>query len=142
MSGADIPQVGGSVGQVSKRICAAAPDVTCIVQDLPSMVKIGEDELEPEWNGRISFMAHDFFEPQPVRAPAAFLLRFILHDWPDQDACKILRQLSLQMGPETRILINDSVMPEPGATDPLTEKRIRNIDMMVRTLFALLHISS
>ncbi|KAJ6486521.1 hypothetical protein C8R47DRAFT_1072454 [Mycena vitilis] len=34
-------------------------------------------------NGTIADVVHDFFEPQPVKNAAAFLMRYILHAWAD-----------------------------------------------------------
>jgi hypothetical protein len=69
--------------------------------------------------------AHDFFDPQPVKNPAIFFLRVILHDWPDAFARRILLRLreaareprskggsengSDQEG--TKLIIGDFVLP-------------------------------
>jgi hypothetical protein len=37
--------------------------------------------------------AHDFFTPQPILDASIFLLRVVLHDWPDSFARKILLRL-------------------------------------------------
>jgi len=37
--------------------------------------------------------AHDFFTPQPILDASVFLLRVVLHDWPDSFARKILLRL-------------------------------------------------
>ena len=99
------------------------------------MVEQGEADLEPELRERFTFQAHDFFSPQPYDQPAAFYLRLILHDWPDEDAATILRHLTDKMGPETRLLINDAVVPEHGAMHPLQEKFVRNADMIMMSMF-------
>lgn len=99
------------------------------------MILKGESELEPEFKDRVTFQSHDFFDPNTVSEPAVFLLRLILHDWPDGDAAIILKNLVCRMGPETRLLINDAIMPEPGTVHPLQEKYIRNVDMMMLSMF-------
>ncbi|KAK3671767.1 hypothetical protein LTR78_008312 [Recurvomyces mirabilis] len=130
-----VVDVGGSAGHVSKAIAAAAPDLHFIVQDQPAMVGKGQAELEPELKERFTFRPHDFFTTQPYNEPAAFYLRLILHDWPDEDAALILRELAAKMGPETRLLINDAVVPEHGAMHPLQEKYVRNADMVMMSMF-------
>ena len=54
---------------------------------------------------------HDFFTPQPVKDAAVFLLRVVLHDWPDDFARKILLRLREAATPETKLLIADFVLP-------------------------------
>ena len=99
------------------------------------MVTKGQAELEENLKDRFTFLAHDFFTTQPYNEPAAFYLRLILHDWPDEDAALILQQLAAKMGKETRLLINDAVVPEHGAMHPLQEKYIRNADMVMMSMF-------
>lgn len=54
---------------------------------------------------------HDFFTPQPVRNAAVFLLRVVLHDWPDDFARQILLQLRYAANESTKLLIADFVIP-------------------------------
>ncbi|KAK5123263.1 hypothetical protein LTR85_002693 [Meristemomyces frigidus] len=129
-----VRSVGGSAGQVSKAIAASAPKLRFVIQDQPSMVAEGEAELEDSLQDRFVFQHHDLFEKNPETALAVFLLRLILHDWPDRDAVVILRQVVRKMGPTTRLLINDAVVPVPGSVHPLQEKYIRNVDMMMLSM--------
>lgn len=70
---------------------------------------------------RIEFVAHDFLTDQPVVSDAYFL-RVVLHSWPDEYCVKILRQLVPAVRNNTRIVVNDSVVSEPG-TLPLLGMR-------------------
>jgi hypothetical protein len=54
---------------------------------------------------------HDFFTTQPVRNAAVFLLRVVLHDWPDDFARQILLQLRYAADENTKLLIADFVLP-------------------------------
>ena len=99
------------------------------------MVAQGENALEPIFRGRFQFQAHNFFDANPVQKPAAFLLRWVLHDWPDSDCVLILRQLAQNMGPETSLLINDVVVPPQGSVHPLREKYIRDMDIVMMSAF-------
>lgn len=60
---------------------------------------------------------HDFFTPQPVRNAAVFLLRVILHDWPDSFAERILIHLREAATPDTKLLLADFVLPLACADD-------------------------
>ena len=98
---------------------------------------ITEDEngIPAELKDRLRFQAHDFFTLNPVKHADVYLLRSVLHDWPDEDAIGILRNIVPRMGPNTRILINDVVVPSPGMMSMLHEKYTRNLDVMLFSIF-------
>lgn len=54
---------------------------------------------------------HDFFTAQPVKNAAVFLLRVILHDWPDAHARMILLKLREAATEETKLVLADFVLP-------------------------------
>jgi 6-hydroxytryprostatin B O-methyltransferase len=83
-------------------LAAEAPDLRFIVQDQPNPVAQGQARLPPELKDGISFQEHDFFAENPVQGPPVFMLRFILHDWPDAQAVQILRGLPVKMSTETK----------------------------------------
>jgi demethylsterigmatocystin 6-O-methyltransferase len=60
----------------------------------------------------IEFQAHDFFTAQPIREAKFYYLRHILHDWTDEDCVRILSNIVPAMGSESRILIDEVVLPE------------------------------
>lgn len=131
-------QVGGSTGGASISLAKELPNLTFIVQDLPANVESGrkaaaESSLPADIVSRITFQAHDFTQPQPVRGADAYLLRMILHDWPDDEATKILKNIVAAMEkPKSRLLIMDTVLPKPGA-EPVSVERIaraRDLTMM------------
>jgi len=52
----------------------------------------------------------------------AYYMRMILHDWPDDLCIAILKHLTAVMKPGySKILINDIVVPEKGATRFMTQ---------------------
>jgi hypothetical protein len=59
----------------------------------------------------LDFAVHDFFTPQPVKTPAVFFLRVVLHDWPDHFARRILLRLREAAGEETKLVVADFIMP-------------------------------
>lgn len=107
------------------------------MQDLPENVEAGRktatETVADDISSRLTFQAHDFQEPQPVLAAEIYLLRMILHDWPDDSAITILRCLVEAMDPnKSRLLIMDTVLPTPGSV-PTSEERIaraRDLTMM------------
>ena len=109
-----------------------------MVQDLSANVDSGRKaaaELLPaDVASRLTFQAHDFTQPQPVRGADAYLLRMILHDWPDDEAAKILRNIVAAMDDKanSRLLIMDTVLPVPGSVPVSVERivRVRDLTMI------------
>jgi hypothetical protein len=79
---------------------------------------------------RVSFQAHDFFTPQPVKN-AHYLLKHILHDWPDRYNVDIIRNLLPVMGPESKIFVVDSVVPRHGEMPYFLERYMTALDLQM-----------
>lgn len=122
--------MGGGHGHVSASIARKHPRLRFIVQDLPAIVADGEKVLSttaasPEIASRISFMAHDFLNPQPVLDADVFMFRFVIHDWSDKYVIKILQNLIHVMKKNTRIIIMDYMLAEPGTVPKVVERMER-----------------
>lgn len=117
--------VGGSHGHVSIAVAEAYPNIRCIVQDMPATIASGQAQLPPNLKERVSFMAHSFWDEQPVKDADIYYFRWIFHDWSDAYAVKILRQLVPALKAGSRVLINDICVPPPGTLSAYKERRIR-----------------
>jgi 6-hydroxytryprostatin B O-methyltransferase len=116
-------------------LAAAAPDLRFIVQDQANPVAQGQARLPHEMKERISFQVHDFFKENPVEGPSAFMLRFILHDWPDVQALEILRGLTVKMTPEkTKLIIVDTIVRPPEQMHFVQRKSVSKMDLTMRTV--------
>ena len=84
-----ILDVGGGTGELAFALLRAYPSLTATVLDLPEVVSLAQtpDDLE----GRCRFVPGDFFAEWPVRSDSVVLAR-VLHDWPDDDAVRILKR--------------------------------------------------
>jgi hypothetical protein len=120
-----VVDIGGSHGTFSIAIAKKYPDLQFIVQDQPAVVAEGTDKLPKELQGRVSFMAHDFFEEQPVHGADVYLLRWILHDWSDKYAVKILKALLPALRSGSRVLVHEHILPEAGGVPLLEERGLR-----------------
>lgn len=94
----------------------AFPELSITVQDLPEAGPAFETNTPAEVKSRVSFMAHDFFNPQPVQADI-YMIKLILHDWPDKESVKILRGLVPAMRPGSKVLFIDYVGKQSNAGD-------------------------
>lgn len=95
--------------------------------------RVAASSLSANVVSRLTFQGHDFTKAQPVQGAAVYLLRMILHDWPDKEAITILQQIIAAMDPaSSRLLIMDTVLPMPGSVPISTERivRVRDLTMM------------
>lgn len=74
------------------------------MQDLPKVQPVFESSVPSELTSRVSFMVHDFLQPQPLSADI-YLLKMILHDWPDQDCVRILQALRPGLTKGSRVIL-------------------------------------
>ena len=119
-----VVDVGGSWGGVSILLAEEFTKLHFVVQDLPEVIDGAKDKLPAAVADRIEFMAHDFFEKQSVVGDV-YLLRAIFHNWPDSYCLKILRQLIPALEKGAKIVVNDTISPEPGTLGLLAERNLR-----------------
>lgn len=119
--GAVVVDMGGGAGGVSQYLAKSTQHIKFVVQDLPGTVEQGRASLPPEFQGRIEFMAHDFFTEQVLKDPSIYLFRWIMHNWSDPYCIKMLRALIPVMRNGSRILIYEYVLEETPETR-LTER--------------------
>ena len=98
------------------------------------MLAEGRDSLTGELCGRVTYLQHSFFEPQPTKNAAAFLIRQCTHNWADHDVVKIFKAFVPGLegsSSGTPLLINDIIVPEPGTWPRHQERLIRQVDMVM-----------
>jgi hypothetical protein len=105
-AGEVVVDVGGGNGALLAALIERRPELRGVVLDLPETVRD-----ESALGDRIEFVAGSFFESVPTGD--AYLLSGILHDWPDEDAARILRTIRAAAPAGARLLINESVI-RPG----------------------------
>ena len=154
--GSVVVDVGGSTAQASIALAKAFPELRFIVEDLPEVVEGGPgiiaeaekgtpaQEGAEKLSSRITFVAHDFFNPQPeldatAGAPTVYLLRKILHDWPATRAVEILQHLAVALrdggNPKARILVMDTILPPSGTVGKHAEASLRVRDLTMAQCF-------
>lgn len=117
--------VGGSRGTVAMEFARGLPGLKCVVQDLPEVIEGVEIPDDLKGDGKFRFMAHDFFHEQPVKGADVYFLRWVLHDWSDKYAVKILRNLIPALKRGARVLISDLCLPPPCQLTPYQERSSR-----------------
>ena len=89
---ARLMDVGGGEGALLRGILAATPGLHGVLFDLPAVVKGASAILTGEVGSRCEIVGGDFFASVPGGADA-YLLKGIIHDWPDAEAVKILTNI-------------------------------------------------
>ncbi|KAJ4135061.1 fusarubin cluster-methyltransferase [Fusarium equiseti] len=137
---ATVVDIGGSSGSTSIMLATAFPSLNLIVQDLHEPIQDARSrisDLPSDIQSRISMIEYDFFTTQPIKHADVYLLRTILHDWPDADAVRILQGVVEAMGPNSHLLIMDMVLPQPGSGSKTFEAALRQKDLtMIQTFNA------
>ncbi|RPD72283.1 O-methyltransferase [Lentinus tigrinus ALCF2SS1-7] len=123
--GSVVADVGGGIGSVSVLLSEAYPHLYFVVEDRESVVSVahkswGSKHAELFSSSRVSFHAQSFLDPQQpftvpgvgtVTQPDVFLLRAVLHNWPDKESHDILVHLRKAAGPHTKLLVVDNLLP-------------------------------
>ncbi|KAL3959287.1 sterigmatocystin 8-O-methyltransferase [Purpureocillium lilacinum] len=115
-----VVDIGGSGGHDAVVLAENFPDLNITVQDLGEVKPAFEANVPDELKCRVQFQEHTFFNPQPLQADV-YLLKLILHDWPEAESIKILRGLVPAMRPGSKVLFIDYVGKQEGSKDGKSE---------------------
>ncbi|KAL6858761.1 hypothetical protein ACP4OV_017763 [Aristida adscensionis] len=83
---ASLVDVGGGTGGAARAIAKAFPHVKCSVLDLPNVIS----SIHPADDDTVEYVAGDMMDSIPPTD--AVLLKYVLHDWDDEECVKILTQ--------------------------------------------------
>jgi len=107
-----IVDAGGGHGRLLSAILAAAPSARGVLYDLPEVVE-GAPELLRKYGtqDRVRIVSGSFFDSVPEGGDA-YILKSVIHDWPDEQAVAILRNVRAVAGPDTALVLIEPVMPD------------------------------
>ncbi len=109
---ATIVDVGGGRGRLLAEILAANPAVRGVLFDQPDVVAGAPAVLAARGVAdRIQIAEGSFFESVPAGGDA-YLLKSVIHDWPDEDAVQILRNVRSAARTGSHVLLVEFVVPE------------------------------
>jgi ubiquinone/menaquinone biosynthesis C-methylase UbiE len=137
LSGAHrIVDVGGGTGQMLVALLQSTPAARGTLFDRPAGLIGADERLAAAGVGvRVDLVPGDFFESVPTGGDV-YILRRVLHDWPDEDAVAILTSCRRAMGDgEARLLIAEVLMPEHPVPGPAEEEYAFTMDMHMFVMF-------
>ncbi len=103
-----VVDVGGGHGSLLAAILDAEPSLRGVLFDLPAVVA-----RAPALGDRCDVVGGDFFDAVPPGADC-YLLKFVVHDWDDERAARILRNVRSAIADGGTILLLEYVVP-PGS---------------------------
>ncbi|WP_280236545.1 methyltransferase [Nocardia cyriacigeorgica] len=122
--------VGGGQGVLLTEILRRAPQSRGILFDLPEVVADARVRLaEHGVADRCAVVAGSFFDTVPEGGDA-YLLKHIIHDWPIEQATRILRTVRNAMSPRARLLLIELVLPDDARPHP---SKYIDLEMLVNT---------
>ena len=117
VSGVDtVVDVGGAGGALVLALLEAHRGLRGVLLDLPGVVETAAGTADGRGLGeRFTAVAGDFFTDVP--AGDLYLLKMILHDWPDESCRTILRNCRAAARPGARAMVVEAVLAEAGTPD-------------------------
>ncbi|MCD9140887.1 methyltransferase [Streptomyces albireticuli] len=113
-----VVDLGGSVGTLLAHVLRERPELRGVLQDLPSVVGEAPTVLAGAGvAGRVEIVGRSFFDGVPAGG-STYVLSRVLHDWGDEDALRILRNVRAAMTEDSRLVVIDQVIPEGGGFHP------------------------
>ncbi|KAM0194417.1 hypothetical protein ACHAPC_000891 [Botrytis cinerea] len=125
-----VVDVGGAKGTVGIDLSRFLPQVKCIVQDQLEVVR--DTAVPDDLQERLSFMAHEFFQEQPVKGADVYLICNVLHDWSDKYAANVLSNLIPALKKGSKLLVCDRLLPAPCTLSPYQVRRQRADDLYMK----------
>ena len=125
--------IGGGAGHMTAAMAHHYPKLKGIVFDQPKVVASSTKETLAELgvSDRVSTVGGSFLEPLPAALSScdAFYLKFILHDWADEECVSILSAIKAVAKEGSQIVTTDFILGVDGANMEMS-KRNMDINMM------------
>ncbi|GIE88970.1 hydroxyneurosporene-O-methyltransferase [Actinoplanes regularis] len=123
-----IVDVGGGDGTLLTVLLERYPEAEGVVFDLPEVVEVARKRIGAAGlSERCDVVGGDFLREVPAGADL-YVLKGVLHNWSDADAAVLLRNCRAAMGPGSRLLLIEAVVP-PG--DEFHPSKVLDVAMMI-----------
>ncbi len=111
----EIVDLGGAHGEFLMALLGAAPGTRGVLFDFPRVVSHAQRllKLPPEMACRVAFEGGNFFDSVPAGGDL-YILKNILHDWDDEHATRILRNIARVLPKGGRVMVAEQGITPPG----------------------------
>ena len=113
--------IAGGQGRLINRILDVYPAMQGVLFDLPHVIE------SANVGDRLEFATGDFFVSVPAGGDA-YMMKHIIHDWDDERAITILKNIRQAMNPGGRVLVIESVIADGNGHD---FGKLLDIEMLV-----------
>ncbi len=113
--------IAGGHGRLINRILDAYPAMQGVLFDLPHVIE------NANVGDRLELATGDFFAKVPSGGDA-YMMKHIIHDWDDERAITILKNIKKAMNPGARVLVIESVIADGNGQD---FGKLLDIEMLV-----------
>jgi hypothetical protein len=122
--------VAGGTGGLLSAILPKYPALQGVLFDLPHVIAEAGPLLDSAGvRGRCELTSGDFFKAVPAGGDA-YILKFIIHDWDDERAAAILRNVHSAMADDGKLLLAETVVAPPNQPDL---SKFMDLNMLVMT---------
>lgn len=123
-----IVDVGGGNGYLLAAILKNNPSLRGTLFELPEVIEGARETLEKEnLLDRCNIIAGDFFHSIPKGAEA-YIMKYVIHDWSDENARKILQNCRENITPDGKLLVVDKII---SLKSGLNDEIMGDIEMMI-----------
>ena len=125
-----VVDIGGGHGGLITSILKANPHATGVLFDAPEVISGARPRIEAAGLAeRCETVAGDFFQAVPAGGDA-YIMKWIIHDWDDERAIRILKNIRSHVPQNGRVIVVDAVVPEGDQPD---FSKFFDLNMLVMT---------
>lgn len=125
-----VVDVGGGHGGLITSILKSNPKATGVLFDAPQVISGARSKIESAGLAdRCETVDGDFFQAVPAGGDV-YIMKWIIHDWDDEKAIRILKNIRSQIPSHGKLILVDCVVPE--GDEPHFSKFI-DLNMLVMT---------
>ncbi|MGI6454981.1 MAG: methyltransferase [bacterium] len=125
-----VADIGAGHGFLLLSVLQKYPQLQGILYDLPPVAEIASSGIEAQGlSDRCQAIGGDFLESVPAGADL-YMMKYIIHDWDNERAARILQNCRQMMPENGKLLIIDVVLPQGNTPHP---GKYVDIEMLVMT---------
>lgn len=108
-----VVDVAGGIGALLGTVLEANPELSGVLFDQPVVIERAEELTSGHpWAQRARFVAGSMFDEVPAGSDV-YLLKSIVHDWPDAESVAILRRCQEAMSDSSVVLMVERILEGP-----------------------------